>query len=80
MVQQLKESIESKANRQFSTFDPVQVATQVVAGTNYFVKIEVGSGEHIHARIFRSLPHAGQPPQVHSVQCGLTASDPLKYF
>mmetsp|Transcript_40289 Transcript_40289/g.89481 ORF Transcript_40289/g.89481 Transcript_40289/m.89481 type:complete len:93 (-) Transcript_40289:113-391(-) len=74
MIQQQKESIESKANRVFDTFNPVELSAQVVNGKNYRVKIDVGSGEHIHAHIHR--PVSGHP-EVNSVVCGLTASDQL---
>ena len=49
LVVNLKSDIEEKAGAHFSTFEPVSFATQVVAGTNYFVKINVGDS-HIHVR------------------------------
>uniref|UniRef100_A0A3B4X2L0 Cystatin domain-containing protein n=1 Tax=Seriola lalandi dorsalis TaxID=1841481 RepID=A0A3B4X2L0_SERLL len=30
----------------------VEAASQVVAGTNYFVKLRLASGEYVHARIY----------------------------
>jgi len=73
--------IESKHNSgaSFAEYKPVSVSKQVVAGTNFFVKIDVG-GEHIHARIFRPLPHTNAGPEVHSVQRGKTLDDPLTHF
>jgi len=71
-----KSEIESKAGRTFSTFKPVEFSTQVVAGTNFFIKIDVG-GEHIVARIFRDLKNN---VSVNSVKTGLGASDPIQYF
>lgn len=41
--------------------------TQVVAGTNYFMKIAVGD-KVIHARVFQPLPHTGESAQVHSIE------------
>jgi len=73
----VKKDIESKAGRTYETFDPVEYATQVVAGTNFFFKIDVGNGEQIHARVFRDL-HKNL--SVAGVQTGKTSSDPLVHF
>lgn len=55
--------------------------TQVVAGTNYFMKISVGN-IFIHARIHEPLPHTNQPPSLHSIQRGdeTTETSSLEYF
>ena len=50
---------------------------QVVAGTNYFVKITTGDAEAIHARIFKPL---SGDAEVHSVQTGKKAEDAIEHF
>jgi len=50
---------------------------QVVAGTNFFFKIDVGDGHYVHARVFRNL---SQELSVHSVQTDKTENDALAYF
>jgi len=77
IANQVKSQIESKAGATYSTFHPTQYATQVVAGTNYFFKIDVGDGHYVHARVFKSLH---QDVSVHSVQTGHSAEDALAYF
>jgi len=72
-----KSAIESKAGTTFNTFHPTQYATQVVAGVNYFFKIDVGDGKFVHARVFKSL---SQELSVHSVQTDHSADDALSYF
>jgi cystatin-A/B len=57
MVMQLKPHIEERVNRQFEIFTPIACKTQVVAGTNFLIKIQVDNDEYIHAKIFRPLPH-----------------------
>lgn len=59
-------------------FRLVGFRTQVVAGTNYFVNIDVG-GANLHARIFQALPHTGAGPEVVAVK-QKTAADELEYF
>lgn len=34
---QMKSQVEAKAGKTFSTYNPVRYATQVVAGTNFFI-------------------------------------------
>ncbi|KAL8560165.1 hypothetical protein ACOMHN_021660 [Nucella lapillus] len=76
----LKAEVEGKAGKKFDTYNPLTFASQVVAGVNYFVKIEVDGDEHVHVRIFQPLPHTGQKPSLHSCQMNKTASNALEYF
>lgn len=50
---------------------------QIVAGTNFFVKVETGPLRFIHVRI-----HADLTGEAHvvEVQIGKTMGDPLEYF
>mmetsp|Transcript_120488 Transcript_120488/g.179962 ORF Transcript_120488/g.179962 Transcript_120488/m.179962 type:complete len:97 (-) Transcript_120488:8-298(-) len=73
----VKGSIEEKLGKTLDTLEAKTVATQVVAGTNFFIKAHIGSGEYIHARIFRSLSNT---TELHSIQTGKTADDELSYF
>ncbi len=53
----------------------------VVAGTNYYVKVKLSSGECIHAKIFKPLPHTGLGPNLTDVHAStFTAEDPLTFF
>lgn len=72
LVDRVRSEIESKASRTFAEWKPVSYATQVVAGTNYFVKIYVGNGEYIHVRIWRNIQ---QKLNVSSVETGKTEVD-----
>ena len=59
----------------------VHYSTQVVAGTNYFVKLQADDTDvHVHARIFKGLPHTGGKTQLHSVEAGHSATSELKYI
>jgi cystatin-A/B len=60
-----------------STFEPVSVKSQVVAGMNYWVKIKVDGDEYIHVKIYKPLPYTNSPPTVQEVIRGKTLDDPL---
>ncbi len=48
------------AGKEFAHYNPVGIKSQVVAGTNFFVKIQVTETEYIHVKIFRPLPHSDE--------------------
>lgn len=77
---QVRGTLEAKANKEFSEYKALQYKSQVVAGTNYFVKIKVGEQEHIHVRILKPLPHTGEPPKLVDVQDKKTADEDIGYF
>ncbi|KAK7108298.1 cystatin-B-like [Littorina saxatilis] len=79
ICEQIREDLEGKAGKKFSSYKAKQYKSQVVAGTNFFVKIEVDPDEHIHARIFRPLPGGGDV-QLHSFQAGKKADEEIAYF
>lgn len=80
LVTQMRKHVEEKANKKFDDFTAISYATQVVAGTNFFVKVHVGNDECVHVRIFRPLPHENRMPEVHDYQLSKTREEPLAYF
>merc|ERR1712168_1360503 len=79
----VKESVQAQINRTFDKFQATHYTSQVVAGTNYFLKVKVSEGadaEFIHLRVFQALPHTGQGPAVHAVQENKTEACLLSYF
>lgn len=79
MCQALQADIEKDAGKTFNTFTPISYCSQVVAGTNFFVKIGV-DGDYIHVRIFKPLPHTGEKPSFKACQTGKKADDTISYF
>nr|XP_009930698.1 PREDICTED: cystatin-B-like [Opisthocomus hoazin] len=76
----VKPQLEEKEGKTFDVFTAVEFKTQVVAGTNYFIKVHVGNDEFMHLRVFRSLPHENQPLSLHSYQSSKTKHDELAFF
>ncbi|NXY83377.1 CYTB protein, partial [Alcedo cyanopectus] len=76
---QVKPQFESRENRTYDMFKAIIYKTQVVAGVNYFIKVQV-SDEYVHLRVFQSLPGLNEGPSLVSFQTGKTRDDPLTYF
>lgn len=80
IVSQVKLQFESRVNRTCGIFKAIVYKTQVVAGINYFIKVQVSDNEYVHLRVFQSLPHENKGPSLVSFQTGKTRDDPLTYF
>nr|XP_056705210.1 cystatin-A-like [Euleptes europaea] len=80
LADEVKPQLEARENRSFPIFTAVEYRTQVVAGTNYFIKIDVGHGVYVHVRIFEPLPCNDTEVSLTSYQTGKKANDPLDYF
>ncbi|NXM60136.1 CYTB protein, partial [Illadopsis cleaveri] len=76
----VKAQLEEKEGKTFEVFTAVEFKTQVVAGTNYFIKVHVGNEEFMHLRVFKSLPHENEQLSLHSYQSSKTKHDELAYF
>lgn len=74
---QIKSDVESRTGASYSKFNPTLVKSQVVAGTNYKVKVEVDDGNYIHVTFFQPLPHTGAAAEVKDVETGKSAGDAL---
>lgn len=59
MCNEVKTKIEAHLNAKYDTFEPIKYTTQVVAGTNYKIKVQVGDSDYIHIKIHKPLPCNG---------------------
>ncbi|CAF0927925.1 unnamed protein product [Brachionus calyciflorus] len=79
LVDQIASQISAHTGSNFPRLTAVSYKSQVVAGTNYFVKIDAGE-EHIHARIFQGLPHTGSVVELHGIERSKSHHDPIEYI
>lgn len=80
IANQMRAAAEAMAGRSFPKFEVTAVRTQLVAGTNYFMKVDVGDGNFIHLRIYQTLPHAGSTLELSNMQDKKQVGDELEYF
>jgi len=80
----VRADIEAKLGTSFTIFKVISYKSQVVAGTNFLMKIQVSEAADgfIHAGIFRPLPYTGQPPEVSDrfdLVGGKSFGDPIEF-
>uniref|UniRef100_A0A8C5SHK8 Cystatin domain-containing protein n=1 Tax=Laticauda laticaudata TaxID=8630 RepID=A0A8C5SHK8_LATLA len=78
----VKGMLEVATNKRFATYEAILYCAQVVAGTNYFIKVQCGDREkdYVHLRIFQVLPVQGGQVELSSFQLDKTKADPITYF
>uniref|UniRef100_A0A8C5L8S2 Cystatin-B n=2 Tax=Jaculus jaculus TaxID=51337 RepID=A0A8C5L8S2_JACJA len=64
--------------RKFSVFKAVSYRSQVVAGSIYYIKVDVGDGEFIHMTVLERLPHENKPLSLQDYQTRKTQDDALE--
>ena len=72
-----KAKSEGKYSTEFTEFTPVSAKSQVVAGTNLFVKVRVSSNAFIHIRVWCKLDSC---LELSNVEWEKTESDEIVYF
>uniref|UniRef100_A0A670YY75 Cystatin n=2 Tax=Pseudonaja textilis TaxID=8673 RepID=A0A670YY75_PSETE len=82
LADQVKGALEEETNRRFATYEAISYRTQVVAGTNYFIKVQCGDWEndYVHLKIFQALPDQGGQAELSGFQLDKTKADPITYF
>ncbi|XP_023559337.1 cystatin-B-like [Octodon degus] len=75
----VRAQLEEKENQKYSVFKAMSFKCQLVAGTNYFIKVDTGGENFLHLRVFKSLPHENKPLVLAAYQTK-SRHDELAYF
>ncbi|KAI3355275.1 hypothetical protein L3Q82_018132 [Scortum barcoo] len=79
MCDQLKTKVEDMTKKTYEEFRAVKYRQQIVAGTNFFIKVHVGGESYLHLRVFQGLLGDGVAELV-DVQEDRAKEDPIVYF
>ena len=74
---EMKPKVERTLGTTYTQFEAVQFTTQVVAGTNYKIKVKVGDGKYVHIKVHVPLPNSGKEKQLMSQEADKNLNDAL---
>ncbi|EDM11284.1 stefin A2 [Rattus norvegicus] len=79
IADKVKTLLEEKTNGKYEKFEAIQYKVQVVAGRNYFIKMDVGHGCFTHIKVFQGL--SGKDDlELSGYQTNKTKNDELTHF
>ena len=78
MALNMKERVENTLGETFDIFEPILYTTQVVAGTNYNIKVHVGDEKFVHIKIHVPLPVYNAVNELLECESDKTLFDPLR--
>ncbi|KAF1386320.1 hypothetical protein PFLUV_G00093450 [Perca fluviatilis] len=78
LCHQVKTQVEKKTGANYVEFKAVKYRSQVVAGTNFLIKVHVGGANYIHLIVFRALPCNGGKVSLTNVKSHQTKDSPLQ--
>ena len=74
---EMKPKVEEALGTTYTQFEAVSFTTQVVAGTNYKIKVKVGDEKYVHIKVFVPLPCNSTEKKLMSQESGKTLNDAL---
>ncbi|XP_075811479.1 cystatin-A [Microtus pennsylvanicus] len=80
ITDKIREKLEEKTNEKYEKFEATEYKSQVVAGTNYFIKVDVGNGNYIHVKVFQGLSGQDEDLVLSGYQTNKTKDDEITYF
>ncbi|XP_021529657.2 cystatin-A [Aotus nancymaae] len=80
IVDKVKPQLEEKTNEKYEELQAVEYKTQVVAGTNYYIKVRAGDNRYMHLKVFESLPGQNEDLVLSGYQTDKSKDDELTGF
>ena len=80
MIKELKDDIEKKLNKTTKQLEVNSYKTQIVAGTNYFVKVQIDNDEFIIVKVFQDLPHNQTKDELVDLKGKIKLDEEIYYF
>ncbi|NP_001091423.3 uncharacterized protein LOC100049121 [Xenopus laevis] len=80
ICEKVKAEFVQKSGVNSSVFEAVSYKTQVVAGTNYFIKAHIGGNKCAHLRVYKRLPHQQEVLSLDSFLLDKTMEEEIVYF
>ncbi|XP_046855598.1 cystatin-B-like [Xenia sp. Carnegie-2017] len=80
LINQVRLDAESEAGHKFDNYLAMSYKSQIVGGTNYFVKVQIGLEKYVHLKVFVPFPFAKLPPTLLRIQLNKKKDDPIEYF
>ncbi|XP_029002845.1 cystatin-A-like [Betta splendens] len=77
---EVKKQVEAKTNQKYVEFKAVTYRSQIVAGMNYIIEIQVNECHYIHVKLHQELPCNGGKIVLINVQENHKKDDPLVPF
>ncbi|GAV00375.1 hypothetical protein RvY_11234-1 [Ramazzottius varieornatus] len=74
---QVEKKLGLKTRSRISQYKVLSVKSQIVSGTNYWMKIQIGPNEYIHVRVFEPFKQFRREPKVATVKENMKHSDLL---
>ncbi|ELK37340.1 PREDICTED: cystatin-B isoform X4 [Myotis davidii] len=79
IADKVKPQLEEKESKNYPIFKATKYRSQVVAGINYFIKVQVADDDYVHLRVFQGLPPESQII-LSKYLTHKTKEDPIVYF
>ncbi|XP_038202353.1 cystatin-A [Arvicola amphibius] len=80
IADKIRGKLEEKTNEKYEKFEAIEYKSQVVAGINYFIKMDVGNDNYIHVKVFQGLAGQDEDLELSGYQTNKTKDDEINYF